>query len=135
MNSGHAQSKIGQSSLGANIFWGSAAGFDAKQNRTTLHEHGLGSSNIADLNRDGYLDLVLGAFENHSDDPDVLVIRYGSEKGIEHGPRVALSCAHRSIGCAVGDYNRDQWLDIAVTSMQEDELRIFLGQCSWLSGK
>lgn len=127
MNSGHAQSKIGQSSLGANIFWGSAAGFDAKQNRTTLHEHGLGSSNIADLNRDGYLDLVLGAFENHSDDPDVLVIRYGSEKGIEHGPRVALSCAHRSIGCAVGDYNRDQWLDIAVTSMQEDELRIFWG--------
>jgi len=58
------------------------------------------------------------------------VIRYGSAKGIDQGRRVALPCARRSIGCAVGDYNRDQWLDIAVTSMQDDELRIFWGSAN-----
>ena len=127
MNSGHVGPRHGQATLGANIFWGSADGFDPEHNKSILHEHGLGASNIADLNRDGYLDLVLGAFESRSGDPEVLVIRYGSDQGIAHGPRVALSCARRSIGCAVGDYNRDQWLDIAVTSLQEDELRIFWG--------
>ena len=43
-------------------------------------ERNLGSSNVADLNRDGYLDLVLGAFEAKKG-KNFLVIRYGSKDG------------------------------------------------------
>ena len=129
MNSGHAGPGVHSPDLGANIFWGSNRGFEPDL-RTVLHEHSLGCSNIADLNRDGYLDIVLGAFANRSGHPEVLVIRYGSPDGIDQGERVALDSPQRSLGCAVADYNQDEWLDIAVTSMQADELRIFWGSAN-----
>ena len=47
---------------GANIFWGSPSGFDLEKRRTVLRERNLASSTVADLDRDGFLDLVLGAF-------------------------------------------------------------------------
>ena len=64
MNSQHAgDAAESDPTAGANIFWGGAGGFDLERRRTVLQERNLGSSNVADLNRDGYLDLVLGAFE------------------------------------------------------------------------
>ncbi|PYV10455.1 MAG: hypothetical protein DMG07_21095, partial [Acidobacteria bacterium] len=62
---------------GANIFWGSRAGFDLEKRRTVLGERNLASSNVADLDRDGYLDLVLGAFASRGESC-LLVIYYGS---------------------------------------------------------
>jgi hypothetical protein len=38
---------------GANIFWGSAGGYDfSEEGRTVLNEFYLGSSNVADLNKE-----------------------------------------------------------------------------------
>ena len=36
--------------------------WSSSTNRTVLHEHFLGTSSVADLNRDGWLDLVLEPF-------------------------------------------------------------------------
>jgi hypothetical protein len=113
---------------GANIFWGSAHGFDFTGERTVLRESFIGTSNVADLNRDGYLDLVLGAFDAVSPDrPTAVIIHYGSADGFTPNRRVAIPCPGRSIGSVIADFNRDAWLDIAVTSMYEDRVRIFLG--------
>ena len=128
LNSGHGgAAALASPILGANILWGSAEGFDLER-RTTLREIDLGSSNVADLDRDGYLDLVLGAFEDR--DPETqeeLVIHYGTERGFDGTRRVAVPSPGRSTGCAVADFNRDGWLDITVTSSLADRVRIFWG--------
>jgi hypothetical protein len=113
---------------GANIFWGTADGFDFNDGRTVLQETYLGTSNTADLNRDGYLDLVLGVFDSvRQGEPTALVIYYGSGLGFEQARRVALPCDGRSIGSCIADFNRDDWLDIAVVSSYRDRVRIFWG--------
>lgn len=129
LNSGHGGQAAGSDpSLGANIFWGAESGFDLDRRRTVLTENDLGSSNVADLNRDGYLDLVLGAFEpSSSQDPVHLVIYYGGAEGLDRSRRVAVLSEGRSTGCVIADFNRDQWLDIAVTSTVLDRLRVFWG--------
>ncbi len=56
LNSGHGgAAALASPILGANILWGGAGGFDLER-RTTLRELNLGSSNVADLDRDGHLD-------------------------------------------------------------------------------
>ncbi len=113
---------------GANIFWGGAGGFDFGSRRSVLRERLLGTSNTADLNRDGYLDLVLGVFDAAtSDAPTPLLIYYGGEDGFGPERRVAIPSPGRSIGSVIADFNRDSWLDIAVTSMYEHRVRVFWG--------
>ncbi|MBI4557288.1 MAG: VCBS repeat-containing protein [Candidatus Hydrogenedentes bacterium] len=114
--------------LGANIYWGREGGFDFSQRPTVLREFNLYSSNIADLNKDGYLDLVLGAFDPpQPGQADLLVIYYGSVQGYTAAGRVAISSAGRSSICGIADYNRDEWLDIAVTCYNQHCVRIFWG--------
>jgi hypothetical protein len=97
-----------------------------------LPEISLGSSNVADLDKDGYLDLVFGAFVR---DPktDKVVIRYGSPEGIDHGRRIVLPISGSCIGAQIADFNRDDWLDIAVTSSEANVLRIFWGSAAGFS--
>ena len=125
--------------LGANIFWGSARGFDPKQ-RSALREYNRGSSNVADLNRDGYLDVVLGSFEDgekyaSGDEQEVLVIYYGSARGFERSRRRAIPCARRSLSCTIADYNRDEWLDVAATCFESSEIRLFWGSAKGFDAK
>ena len=74
---------------GANIFWGSKSGFDLEKQRTVLAERNLASSTVADLDRDGFLDLVLGAFASPGQ-PTHLVIYHGSASGYSRSRRVEL---------------------------------------------
>ena len=128
LNSGHGgAAALASPILGANILWGGAEGFDLER-RTVLREIDLGSSNVADLDRDGYLDLVLGAFEDR--DPETseeLIIHYGTERGFDGSRRSAIPSPGRSTGCMVADFNRDGWLDITVHSSLADRVRVFWG--------
>ena len=128
LNSGHGgAATLASPILGANILWGGAGGFDLER-RTTLRELNLGSSNVADLDRDGYLDLVLGAFEDRDPEtPEELVIHYGTERGFDGSRRAAIPSPGRSTGCLVADFNRDGWLDITVHSSLADRVRVFWG--------
>lgn len=131
INSGHAGPEAAalDLELGAHIYWGGSDGavggfgpnrFDLAR-RTILREPNLGSINVADLNRDGYLDLVLGAFEG-GDGQSNLVIYYGSADGFLPAGRVAVPVPSYSIGALIADFNGDGWLDITVASLNSDQV-------------
>jgi len=112
---------------GANIFWGCPDGIDfSKENRSILTESYLGSSNTADLNKDGYLDLVLGQYtvENFNSS---IIIYYGTKDGFNRDHRVLIPCTGRSLSIQLADYDKDGWLDIAANSYNEVGIRIFYG--------
>ena len=104
MNSGHG----GQvdPDVGAHIFWGTPRGFDLEEHRTILSENHLSSGNVADLDRDGYLDLVLNGF-----DPAQTIIYYGSATGYRRTRRLVLPSV-----LTLADFNRDGWLDLSGSS-------------------
>lgn len=114
---------------GANIFWGTSGGFDfTGGERTVLTETMLGTSNTADLNRDGYLDLVLGQFTNEDGIQETkAIIYYGSDDGYSRSRRTALHSPGRSISNVIADFDKDGWLDILVNSYINDCIRIFWG--------
>ena len=107
---------------GVNIFWGGAKGFDFDNRRDVLNEESVGTTNVADLNRDGRLDIVVGFFHK-----PWLVIYYGTADGFDRSRRIAIPCEGRSNSPMIADYNRDGRLDIAVNSYMKDKLRIFWG--------
>jgi hypothetical protein len=113
---------------GVNIFWGGAEGFDL-DNRTVLREYYVASSSTADLNKDGYLDLVTGQYFNDVDDRDQtnVYIYYGSSNGYSTDQRVEIPCHIRSLSVQLADYDNDGWLDIAANSFGEVGVRIFYG--------
>ncbi|MBE9510154.1 MAG: VCBS repeat-containing protein [Bacteroidetes bacterium] len=112
---------------GANIYWGSEKGFDFIGERTVITEVNLGTSNIADLNSDGYLDLVLGQFEpgEFGADSTAVIIYYGAKDGYHRSRRAAILSPGRSNSPMIADYNKDGLLDIAVNSFLNDCVRIF----------
>jgi len=112
---------------GVNIFWGSTDGIEIA-NRTVLTEVNLASSTIADINKDGYLDLVLGQYENNRDDYEsYVIIYYGAKDGFDRSRRVAIPAYGRSLSIQLADYDKDGWLDIAANSYQKVGVRIFYG--------
>jgi len=112
---------------GVNIFWGSEDGYDIENRRTVLNENNTSTSNVADLNRDGYLDLIIGFFDHTDGSPTKVVIYYGSETGYELSDRVTLLSEGRSSSPMIADYNKDGWLDIVVNSYSKDLIRVFWG--------
>ena len=128
LNSGHAgAAAVGDPTLGANIFWGGPGdyhlGYDLDRRRTALNEPDLASTNIADLNRDGYLDVVLGSFEPSGP----MIIYHGGKKGFSRSRRREIESEGRSAEPVIADFNKDDWLDIAVVSSVENRVRIFHG--------
>ncbi|MFC1509465.1 FG-GAP repeat domain-containing protein, partial [Candidatus Omnitrophota bacterium] len=112
---------------GVNIFWGGADGFDFSSRRDVLNEEYVGTTNVADLDRDGFLDIVVGFFNRGDRKPTELVIYYGASDGYNKSRRHAIPCEGRSNSPMIADYNKDGWLDIAVNSYLNDKLRIFWG--------
>ena len=96
---------------GVNIFWGSEKGIDL-ENRTVFNEINVSTTNVADLDKDGYLDLVIGFFDRYDRKPTKLVIYYGSENGYSEENRVTITSEGRSTAPNIGDYNNDGWLEI-----------------------
>jgi hypothetical protein len=111
---------------GANIFWGTPEGIDFEAERTILTEARCWSSSTADLNKDGYLDMVLGQYV-YQDRVTKAIIYYGSKEGFKRKNRVAFDCVGRSNSGTIADYNKDGWLDMAFASYWTHLLQIFYG--------
>jgi len=129
LNSGHSHTEEHHhADLGANIYWGGETGIDPPARTSVIHEHYLGSSSAADLNRDGWLDLVLEPFAaEEAGKDDELFIYYGGADGFPESRRVVLPKPGYSQEHVVADFNRDEWLDIAHTSRTEERVRILWG--------
>src|SRR5690625_3231072 len=112
---------------GVNIFKGSESGFDFIGDREVLREINASTSNVADLNKDGYLDIIIGFFDQQDRTETELVIYYGSPDGFLKKNRQAIPSPGRSSSPMVADFDNDGWLDIAVSSYSENKLRIFKG--------
>ncbi|MDB5390392.1 MAG: hypothetical protein JWM11_6038, partial [Planctomycetaceae bacterium] len=129
LNSGHAgEHAHTDPTLGANILWGGPEGLEKSTKQTVLHEHFLGTSGVSDLNRDGWLDLVLEPFgAEHEGEKEKLILYYGGPDGYPKSRRVALTMDGYAQEHLIADFNRDQWPDIAVTSRSLDCVRILWG--------
>lgn len=135
MNSGHAGPDAAKTDpeLGLHIYWGGPEGTTPGLNkfevtrRTLLREPDLGGSAIADLNKDGYLDLILGAFFNRETKDSDLVIYYGSKNGYDKERRTALHVPGYSLGPLPADLNGDGWLDLSVAGFNAEGIWTFYG--------
>lgn len=129
LNSGHSGAiSLRDPTLGINIYWGAAEGFDFANRRTVLREENLGTSNTADLNRDGYLDIVAGQFSASSNVADTqLLVYYGGADGFSSDRLQAIDCPGRSISTSIADFNQDEWLDVAVAATTAEKVRILWG--------
>jgi len=78
---------------------------------------------LGDFNNDGWLDVVVSRFSSDREDNGVVVLLGDGAGGFRETSRWAIPS--HSKGIAVGDFNRDGYLDFAVG--MRDRLTIFLG--------
>jgi len=100
--------------VNSHIYWGSKAGFSTTS-RTDLPTVGAAGLAAADLNSDGYLDLV---FANHGDGKSAAppsYIYWGSASGFSTAKRTSLATLG-AVGVSVADLNGDGKLDIVFSN-------------------
>ncbi len=111
------------------IYWGSADGFSTGR-RTGIPTLGARSVSVADLNYDGYLDLLFANLHNNARDYSVPAwIYWGGADGYSPSRRADLPTQ----GCgitSVADLNNDGWLDIVVGNHYQDDTHFV--EYSWI---
>ena len=85
------------------VYWGSASGFSAT-NRAELPTNGTETNTVADLDGDGYPDIVFGQGE--------IYIYWGSSKGLLSRPKQTIATGGVTMGVAAADLNKDGHLDL-----------------------
>ena len=88
------------------IYWGSKIAYSAN-NKTDLPTTSQDALAIADLNKDGRLDLITGAWGSNAK----AYLYWGSTTGFSVSKRAELP-TYNVMGVAVADLNNDQYLDI-----------------------
>ncbi len=77
----------------------------------------LGGGVVGDFNNDGWQDIF---FPGGGGSGDKLFINNGNGTFTESAAAWGIALIHRSTAAAVGEYNRDGWLDLYVTSLGPD---------------
>lgn len=97
------------------LYFGSAKGF-SKENRQAIPTIGAWGANAADLNNDGWVDLLVCNFQEHYSFEVPSFIYWNSPDGFKETNRTPLY-EHGAQGNAIADFNNDGHLDILITSM------------------
>ena len=117
--------------VGANIYWDAQKNIAENNDPTTLKNPWFAYNEVADFNKDGYLDLLFGGWEASFGDrkglPTRLMLYYGSKNGYTDDNTSVVNVEKGTEGLAVGDYNNDGWLDAAVSSPSADLVHVFFG--------
>jgi hypothetical protein len=108
-------STVDHQQIGLLVYWGKGDGndFDGPTLLTMISDHG--GCRIADLNRDGWLDLVSGGYSADPADSERkgLTIFWGSESGLSNRNRQVIPFEPYKLRAPVlMDLNRDGFLDI-----------------------
>jgi hypothetical protein len=93
------------------IYYGSAEGF-SNNNRTEVYSFVPYQNSIADINKDGWLDLFLTSYGCEVDSNRPSVIHWGSENGFKE--KYTDIESYGSSGSEVLDYDSDGWLDLLI---------------------
>ena len=92
------------------IYFGSPEGFST-ENRTTVPSYVPYQNTIIDLDRNGWLDLVLTAYGGEVSGNRSSLIYWGEEEGFGVRPRTELP-TYGSSGSVALDFDRDGWFDL-----------------------
>ncbi len=109
------------------ILWGGPDGF-SWENRTTLMADGVASAAVADLNKNGYPDLILAQHMSTKKAvryESYVTVYWGGPDGYQENRKMQLPtvCSNTS---TVGDYNGDGNLDLYTVSYQNGRERDLL---------
>lgn len=91
---------------------------------TILEEYGVRGMALADIDRDGWIDLV-GVVLHGGADGRGWVLWRGGPDGFSRSRREFISFPLAHGLPAIADVDRDGWLDVAVPSMPGNEIRIY----------
>jgi hypothetical protein len=109
------------------IYWGSASGFSTGRRTRIPFGYGLShNATIADLDQDGFHDVVLCIYEGSSQQP---VVYFGVNRTYRIEWLDYLSSgSYGPHGTTVGDFDRDGWLDIVYSGYNNvDQSYIYFG--------
>ena len=100
------------------IYWGSAGGTYSTARRSMLPSAGAWTNSVADLDRDGHLDIVIS--NNRSDTSSYVnsYVYWGSASGYSANKRQHLPTFAAQENC-IADLNQDGHLDILFTNQQD----------------
>ena len=105
------------------IYWGTSSGFSAER-RSGLSTHGSAGASLADLDRDGYLDVVMA--NTSAEHTQGAFIYWGSADGFATPERTEMPSG--SSGSAVPvDLNYDGFLDLLFGSMPSNGIPVYWG--------
>ncbi len=109
------------------ILWGGPEGF-SKDRMTELLTDGVATANVADLNKNGYPDLILGSHKSikkASPYESYVTVYWGGPEGYSENRKMQLpaSCAN---SVTVGDYNGNGSFDLYATSYNNGRVRDLL---------
>ncbi|MEJ2618225.1 MAG: VCBS repeat-containing protein, partial [Ignavibacteriaceae bacterium] len=114
------------------LYFGSATGF-SNSNKQSIQTIGAWGANAADLNGDGWIDLLVCNNQEHYSYEVPSFIYWNGPDGFQKTKRTCLY-EHGAEGNAVADFNNDGYLDVLITSMMGnsrgdyDPLYLYLGK-------
>jgi hypothetical protein len=101
-----------------NIFWGAADGTYSHHRKTAFQSHGSCTVEVADLDADGWLDLIYGGgwdLENLGRPTSFGMIFWGGREGFSRDRSSKIE-SHDSLESSVADLNQDGHLDILISN-------------------
>jgi hypothetical protein len=112
------------------IFWGTADGTPSPQGVVELEAYESSECSITDLNRDGFLDLILSNYMSDSTRSLPLFIYWGSTNGFSNTNRTDLP-AESSCGVQTLDLNRDGYPEIIIHNHLKDGVHTINSYIYW----
>ena len=104
---------LGRPTQFASIFWGGTKGF-SRERSLKLESFDSLESSVADLNKDGHLDIVFTNYHGYFTRRIPVFIYWGSSDGSFHESRRSTVPAESSSALTIADFNQDDWLDLFV---------------------